>query len=87
MQQLRSFEAFLLVLGLLLLAGAGVCGLIGKLVPGSDAAGGFAIAGGLCFVAAAIMYTKPNVKKPSPPPPAESDESSPPETTIRPGPQ
>jgi hypothetical protein len=87
MQQLRSFEAFLLVLGLLLLAGAGVCGLIGKLVPGSDASGGFAIAGGLCFVAAAIMYTKTDAKKPSPTEQAERHEAGPPETDIRTGPQ
>jgi hypothetical protein len=87
MQQLRSFEAFLLVLGLLLLAGAGVCGLIGQLVPGSPASGGFAIAGGLCFVAAAIMYTKPGTKKPTPAQEAEIDEASPPEHSIRTGPK
>jgi hypothetical protein len=82
MQQLRSFEAFLLVLGILILTGAGICGLI---VPGSPVSGGFAIAGGLCFVAAAIMYNKPATKKSTTAAPAKASEAegaSPPKTDI-----
>jgi hypothetical protein len=70
MQRLRSFEAFFLVLGLLMLAGAGICGIF---TAGSPGAGGFAIAGGLCFVAAAIMYTKSSTNPPPTPTPRDED--------------
>jgi hypothetical protein len=83
MQRIRDFEMFFILLGLLILVGAGICGIN---VPGSPTAGGFAITGGLCFVAAAIMYTRSDTKKaPTPPPakPREVEEAAAADTDIR----
>jgi hypothetical protein len=85
-QQLRPFEAFFVILGLLLLVGAGGCGLYQV---GSVVAAGFAVAGGLCFLSAAVMYTKPSVPKSKPAQPLprpEIEDGSPAEshTTIKP---
>jgi hypothetical protein len=66
-QQFRGFDAFLIVVGLLLLAAAGVVGLS---VGGENqivTAGvfvGFGTAAGLSFVAAAIIYLADKDRKP-----------------------
>jgi hypothetical protein len=66
-QQFRGFGAFLFVIGIVLLAIAGVVGA----VSGKDyqlvAAGmfiGLGIAAGLCFVASAIIYLADRNKQP-----------------------
>jgi hypothetical protein len=61
----KKLEQVLLGLGIILLivaAGFGWAGLephgVNYVFPSSDAACGFAIAAGLCFVSAAIIHTK-----------------------------